>query len=739
MLKATYNGESVNFISDNLDEALLKSEALTVQHAETFVHSVTVQERGKEQRRSFVKSHLEFHQLVTRYQDKLKNHPVIDALDNWGLSVEEESMKKTDDVIHAKRRKYLRDKRSIEEIKHSPEYQRAMEMVENAYGKPLKDGRRLFDYQKEGAALIIAKKRLLLGYEMGLGKTIVTLVGLTANPANKKVLIVTMSRNIGDWEREIKALGLENDYIILQHPKDLRSDKRIHLVSYEKWAMDSITFRQKLHEDCPNCRLSISFNRKMQYCKNCKDSFVPFSERYSEKNLPKTCPVCAKDWSKGKFFCSCGFSVIETRKKSLSTFFHRGYDASAVDEGHYLKNGNTKRSLSVVRKIKTKTRVILTGTPAENGTDDLYWPLIWLMGDSYFFENPITLKTFPGYGKLGEEHFRNYYGGGKKRAVFDVNSIEARVSNTAGLWELLDSILVRKKKQDEDVKNDVQVPKPNHRRMHLTLEQAERDLYDNLLSQFREWYQMELYKKESAATMGDVYRISTIEICTWMDKLRKAASCPWMFDEFDAAKVEEPVKLRYVKEKVKEYARRGKKLLVFTAHKKTAEDLGIFLNGVLPNQEAAYIHGSVNMRYRFELMERFQDPNDPLQVLVMTTRTGAESYTLTEAKAVVLYDLEFNAKKIEQCYSRAVRLGQRDVVDIYWLIATDTIDANMHGLVLSKQSGVDLAIDREELDFEEIAKQFESDETISTGGIDMESFAANLLERGTKREDVSVS
>lgn len=137
------------------------------------------------------------------------------------------------------------------------------------------------------------------------------------------------------------------------------------------------------------------------------------------------------------------------------------------------------------------------------------------------------------------------------------------------------------------------------------------------------------------------------------------------------------------------------------------------------------------------MIERFQDPNDPLSILIMSHRTGAESYTLTEAKAVFLYDLDFNGKRIEQCYSRAVRLGQRDVVDIWWLLNVGTIDVNMHGLCLSKISGVNLAIDREALDFEEIAEEFEGDALAAATSMDMESFAREMLKSGTSRSQIA--
>ena len=608
----------------------------------------------------------------------------------------------------------------------------------------MKDGRQLFPYQIETAAYMIATKRLLIGLDMGLGKTLTSLVGMTADPSNKKILIVTMSRNINDWVNEIEKLGLENDYVILQNKHDLHSSKRIHIVSYRKWADDRIIFAKKPRTECPDCGESGPrfWKQNLGYCCLCKTKHSKFlEERWSEKDLPKECPQCRNEW-KGHYTCKyCKYTVIELRKEALYRFFHNGYDAAAVDEGHYIKNGTTKTSLAI-RRINTKRRYLLTGTPAENGTDDIFWPLAWLTGCDSRFEDPISAllgdpKPFQGYGKIGEEHFREYYSGGKKKAILDVDSIEPRASNHEKLWKLLDSIMVRKRKTDEDVADYIKVPKPNHYRMHLTLHQAERELYDKILNDFREWYALELARKKAAAARGNMYRISTIEICSWLDKLRKAASSPWQFDEYDAIRGKTTAKLEFLKNKAKDLLRRERKILVFSGHKETVEQLGLLLDGIVPGKKAGYIHGGVKMEFRWEMMKRFQDPNDPLSILIMSHRTGAESYTLTEAKAVFLFDLDFNAKKIEQCYSRAVRLGQKDVVDIYWLIGVDTIDANMHGMVLSKASGVNLAIDREEMDFSEIAKEFKGDSSVAMSSIDYEEFASEMLGRGTKRSDIA--
>lgn len=713
---------------------------------------------------------LSWHSLVTRSDQTLSESQPIAEMDSWGVSLDETTLLKAESVLRSKRKAYRRGIMPLSEWKDTPAFKQARERVESLFGKPMKDGRVLFPYQLELAAYIVCVKRILNSWEMGLGKTIGTLVGLASDPTNKLNLIVTMSRNMNDWVNELNLLGFEEDqdYIILKNPSDLKKTEgiRFHLVSYEKWSADRLTFRKKVHTECPHCHAGIGiFKPYRQYCTRCNkkadpivldDGGKPFAARWSETDLPKHCPACGDEWKKGALTCNnkrmvlrngieevrnCSYSLIEKRIPSLSHYYHKGYDAVAVDEAHYIKNINTQRAKSII-KIKAKTRVLLTGTPAENEVTDLYWLLGWLTGFSSRYDDPIAAaggkpRPFAGYGKVGVENFRAYYGGGAKRRVLDVDSIEARIGHHEKLWRILDTVMVRKKKTDDDVKDYIAVPEPKHIRYHLELLPAERELYDLLVQRFREWYENEIAKKEAAARRFEKYRINTIEICTWMDKLRKAASCPWTFPEYDVLKGITTAKLQYIENKVKDYMRRGKKVLLFSGHKETIEQLKLVLDEIVPGRTAEYIHGDVPMQYRWDVMKRFQDPSDALSILIMSHRTGAESYTLTEAKGVFIVDMDFNGKKLEQCYSRAVRLGQRDEVEVHWTLGINTIDVNMHGVVLSKTSGVNLAVDRQGLDFAALANEFEGDTKAASSAIDMEQFAKDMLKGGTSRKAVS--
>jgi hypothetical protein len=744
----TKNRVGLLFRADSLDEAMNLNECF-------------IGEMGKHQT-------FDWHSMVTRSDLPIQEMQPISELSTWGVDIDPDTLQNAENVLKRKRKTYQRNMLPLAEVMKTPEFQRAKEQVIAQFGKPMKDGRVLFPYQIELAAFIVCCKRILNAWEMGLGKTISSIVGIASDPTNKLNLIITMKRNINDWVRELELLGFEDDYVILNSPADIRANrhKRFHLVSYEKWSGDNIYYKKKVHTKCPSCECEIGsiFKRKLQYCKSCRSKAAPITVteagktkdvRWSDGDLPTNCPDCNAVWTKGNLSCGsvytvrhggkeeerkCGFTVVERRKPPLSHYFHNGYDATVVDEGHYIKAGDTQRAKSVLR-VKTRTRVILTGTPAENEVTDLYWILGWLTGFTSRYEDPVEAssskpKPFQGFGKVGMDHFRMYYGGGEKRRVLDVDSVQARVGHHEELWKLLDTVMVRKKKSDPDVRDYIKVPIPKHIRYHMELMQAERELYDELVEEFKQWYQSELDKKEAAEMRGDKYRINTILICTWMDKLRKAASCPWSFDGYDAVRGRTTAKLQYLENKIRDYLRRGQKVLLFSGHKETIEQLKLTLDEIIPGRFAEYIHGDVKMEYRWETMKRFQDAHDPLSVLIMSHRTGAESYTLTEAKAVFIVDLDFNGKKLEQCYSRAVRLGQKDVVDVHWLLGVNTIDVNMHGVVLSKIDGVNLAVDRQQIDFAALANEFEGDTKAAASAIDMEEFAKEMLKSGTKRAEV---
>jgi len=64
-------------------------------------------------------------------------------------------------------------------------------------------------------------------------------------------------------------------------------------------------------------------------------------------------------------------------------------------------------------------------------------------------------------------------------------------------------------------------------------------------------------------------------------------------------------------------------------------------------------------------------------VLLMTTKSGGYGLNLEAADVVVMMDHSWNPKEDEQAMNRAHRLTQTKVVNVFRLIATDTIEEHI--------------------------------------------------------------
>ena len=85
-------------------------------------------------------------------------------------------------------------------------------------------------------------------------------------------------------------------------------------------------------------------------------------------------------------------------------------------------------------------------------------------------------------------------------------------------------------------------------------------------------------------------------------------------------------------------------------------------------------------------MQAFQDPDGP-QLIVCSTRVAGQGITLTRASNVAFLDLEWSPAMHDQAEDRLHRIGQRDAVTAWYLLAAETIDEQMSE-VLARKRGI---------------------------------------------------
>ena len=119
-------------------------------------------------------------------------------------------------------------------------------------------------------------------------------------------------------------------------------------------------------------------------------------------------------------------------------------------------------------------------------------------------------------------------------------------------------------------------------------------------------------------------------------------------------------------------------LVVFAGHREVQDLL------VQRFPAALHLLGRDSAAAREEAVQAFQDPGGP-QLIICSTRVGAQGITLTRASNVAFLDLEWTPAIHDQAEDRCHRIGQDDAVTAWYLLAAGTIDETMIELIARKR------------------------------------------------------
>ena len=122
----------------------------------------------------------------------------------------------------------------------------------------------------------------------------------------------------------------------------------------------------------------------------------------------------------------------------------------------------------------------------------------------------------------------------------------------------------------------------------------------------------------------------------------------------------------------------GGQVLVFTEFADTARWLATRFNDA--GYSAETLEGAVDHKARYELQRRFLD--EDFQVLV-STDAGGEGINLQSAHVMVDWDIPWSLVRLEQRMGRLHRIGQKNDVYIYHLVAPQTREGRVQEVMLS--------------------------------------------------------
>ena len=316
------------------------------------------------------------------------------------------------------------------------------------------------------------------------------------------------------------------------------------------------------------------------------------------------------------------------------------YSFLILDEAQTVKNA-ASQGAAVVRQIKARHRLCLTGTPLENHLGEL-----WSQFD-------FLLPGFLGDARTFTKTWRT--------------PIEKHANNLRRelLAQRIRPFILRRRKEDvaKELPAKTIIPRT------VELEAGQRDLYETVRSA------MDKRVRDEIAAKG--FARSQIIILDALLKLRQVCCDPRLVKSDAAKKVKQRAKLDQLMGMLPELVDEGRKVLVFSQFTAMLALIEIELKAV--GLDYALLTGQTQDRE--EQVRRFQQGEVP--IFLISLKAGGVGLNLTAADTVIHYDPWWNPAVENQATDRAHRLGQTKPVFVYKLIVAGSIEEKI--LVLQEK------------------------------------------------------
>jgi len=145
-------------------------------------------------------------------------------------------------------------------------------------------------------------------------------------------------------------------------------------------------------------------------------------------------------------------------------------------------------------------------------------------------------------------------------------------------------------------------------------------------------------------------------------------------------------KLRAAIAWVEDFIASGEPLVVFAHHREVQRALVDRFAG------AAHVLGDDELAARATAVDDFQRPDGP-PLIVCSLHAASQGITLVRASNVAFLELDWTPARHDQAEDRCHRIGQRDAVTAYYLLASETIDDEMASVLQRKRAVIGAVTD----------------------------------------------
>ena len=313
------------------------------------------------------------------------------------------------------------------------------------------------------------------------------------------------------------------------------------------------------------------------------------------------------------------------------------YHLLILDEAQTVKNA-ASRAATVVRKIKARHRLCLTGTPLENHLGELWAQFDFLLPGFLGDSKQFTKRWRTPIEKQGDTLRRNL------------------------LARRIRPFILRRRK--EDVAQEL--PPKTIIVRSVELEGGQRDLYETVRAA------MDARVRDEIARLG--FRRSQIVILDALLKLRQVCCDPRLLRTSAGQKVKERAKLEMLMAMLPELIEEGRRVLVFSQFTSMLD----LMEPELKKAGLPHVRLDGSTTDRAGVVNRFQAGEVPL--FLISLKAGGVGLNLTAADTVIHFDPWWNPAVENQATDRAHRLGQNKPVFVYKLVVSGSIEERILAL-----------------------------------------------------------
>ena len=328
-----------------------------------------------------------------------------------------------------------------------------------------------------------------------------------------------------------------------------------------------------------------------------------------------------------------------TARVDMGQLSQLALDTAVLDESHNIKNPAAQITRAVSR-LQAEVRIALSGTPVMNNTFDLYAQLDFLLP-----------------GLLGSREFF-------RREYADAIDRDHDPEKIRQLQKLTAPFVLRRTK--EQVAGDL--PPKTEMVMWCELSPAQKAQYDAIKDNIRTNLFLNI-KKEGLNK-------SKLAVLQGILKLRQVCNSPLLLpveEQTCTDSVKTELLISELSDNLKDH-----KVLVFSQF---AGMLDLLARACTVHGIAFYhFDGQTPPAKRAEMVARFQEPGNSVNVFLVSLKAGNAGLNLTAASYVFLFDPWWNTAVQQQAIDRAHRIGQTKSVFAYKMICKDTVEEKIIAL-----------------------------------------------------------